>query len=70
MPFGSPDLALGSTLTDESLATADAPDLVCLSKPDIYDSTGKIDNYLRAHDFKVSRTLPAFQLLEQEPVDR
>ena len=28
---------------------------------------GKIGNYLREHDFKVARVLPAFQILERQP---
>ena len=27
----------------------------------------KIDNYLRAHDFRVTRRLPAFQIFERPP---
>jgi hypothetical protein len=45
------------------------PDLVVYSKADVFDREGKIDNYLRAHDFKVTQVLPAFQIFER-PADR
>ena len=67
LPLDSPNLTLSSSLTESSLANVAMPDLVYLSKPDIYDPRGKIDNYLREHDFKVTRVLPAFQILERQP---
>ena len=67
VPLDLPDLTLGSNLNDDSIVKLPPPDLVLLSKPDIYDPTGKIDNYLRAHDFKVTRTLPAFQIFQRRP---
>jgi hypothetical protein len=68
LPVDSPNLTLRSSLTD--LASAPTPDLVCFSKPDIYDARGKIDNYLREHDFKVTRVLPAFQIFERQSAAR
>ena len=38
------------------------PDLVILSKPDIYDSSGEVRAYLARHEFKVMKELPAFQI--------
>jgi hypothetical protein len=70
LPLDSPNLTLSSSLTESSLASAAMPDLVCLSKPDIYDPQGKIENYLRERDFKVMRTLPAFWILQRQPVLR
>ena len=70
LPLGSPNLTLSSSLTENSLASDPTPDLVCFSKPDIYDRHGKIDNYLREHDFKVTRVLPAFQVFERQPEAR
>jgi hypothetical protein len=70
LPFASPNLTPGPNLSDESLTAGPIPDLVCLSKPDIYDAAGKIDNYLRAHDFEVTRTFPAFQIFERQPASR
>jgi uncharacterized membrane protein len=70
LPLDSPNLTLSANLTDNSLAGAPTPDLVCLSKSDIYDPRGKIDNYLREHDFKVTRVLPAFQVLERKSAAR
>ena len=69
VPLDSPDLTFSSSLNDRSFETLPPPDLVYLSKPDIYDPRGKIENYLRAHDFKVTRVLPAFQIFER-PADR
>jgi hypothetical protein len=67
IPLNSPDLTLGSNLSDRFFETLPTPDLVCLSKPDIYDPNDKIRNYLRAHDFKVMRVLPAFQIFQRQP---
>jgi hypothetical protein len=68
LPLDSPNLTLSSKLTDP--ASAPAPDVACLSKPDIYDPSGNIDNYLREHDFKVTRVLPAFQIFERQSAPR
>jgi hypothetical protein len=68
VPLNSSDLTLSSNLSGRSFATHSPPDLVCLSKRDIYDSTGKIDKYLREHDFRVTQVLPAFQIFERPPV--
>jgi len=67
VPLDSADLTLSANLNEESIEGLPAPDLVLLSKPDIYDPAGKIENYLRAHDFKVTRTLPAFQIFQRQP---
>jgi hypothetical protein len=67
VPLNSPDLTLSSDLSDRTIDTLPAPDLVCLSKPDIYDPDGKIRNYLREHQLKVTRVLPAFQIFERQP---
>jgi hypothetical protein len=66
VPLNSPALTLGSNLSDRSFETLPAPDLVCLSKPDIYDPNDKIRNYLREHNFKVMRVLPAFQIFQRQ----
>lgn len=65
LPLESPNLTLSANLTENSLETVAMPNLVCFSKPDIYDPQGKIDNYLREQDFKVTRTLPAFRIFER-----
>jgi hypothetical protein len=70
LPLDSPNLTLRSSLNEDSLEAAPTPDLVCFSKPDIYDPRGKIDNYLREHDFNVTRVLPAFQILERQSAGR
>lgn len=62
LPLGSPNLTLISSLGDRSVDSVLPPDLVCLSKRDIYDSSGKIDQYLRQHHYKIVRVLPAFQI--------
>lgn len=38
------------------------PDLVVLSKPDLYDSAGEISAFLREHRFQDVRDLPAFTI--------
>ena len=70
LPLDSPNLTLSSSLTESSLESVAMPDLVCFSKPDIYDPRGKIDNYLREHDFNVTRVLPAFQIFERQSAAR
>jgi hypothetical protein len=70
LPLNSSNLSLPSTLSNSSLATLPAPDLVCLSKPDIYDTDGTIRQYVREHDFRVKRVLPAFQIFEHQPAHR
>jgi hypothetical protein len=66
LPLESPNLTLRSSLNEDSLEAAPTPDLVCFSKPDIYDPRGKIDTYMREHDFKVTRVLPAFQIFARQ----
>jgi hypothetical protein len=70
LPLDSPNLTLRSNLTDSSLTMVAMPDLVCFSRPDIYDQRGEIDNYLREHNFKVTRVLPAFRIFERQPPAR
>ncbi len=70
LPLDSPNLTFSSSLTESALESVAMPDLVCFSKPDIYDRRGKIDNYLREHDFKVTRVLPAFQIFERQSAPR
>jgi hypothetical protein len=67
LPLNTANLKSASDLNRQALDILPLPDRVCLSKPDIYDSNGRIRNYLREHDFRVSRTLPAFQIFEQQP---
>jgi hypothetical protein len=43
------------------------PDLVYLSKPDIYDADGRITSYLREHNFIAAREIQAFQIFEKAP---
>jgi hypothetical protein len=69
VPLESPELTLSSSLSDRALETFPPPDVIVYSKPDIYDAKGTIDTYVRAHDFKAMRVLPAFQIFER-PVDR
>jgi hypothetical protein len=70
LPLDSPNLTLRSSLNEDSLEAAPTPDLVCFSKPDIYDPRGMIGSYLREHDFKVTRVLPAFQIFERQSAGR
>jgi len=66
VPLDSPNLTLGANVNEESIGSLAAPDLVLLSKPDIYDPAGRIENFLHAHDFKVDRTLPAFKIFQRQ----
>lgn len=62
--YGVPLAALGSFdhFTPGELRAAPPPDLVILSKPDVYDSTGMIRAYLREARFEMVQTLPAFTI--------
>ncbi len=60
LPLTSADLTLRSV--DTSLPASPVPDLICLSKPDIYDPHGDIRNYIRENHFQVTQTLMAFQI--------
>lgn len=44
------------------------PDLVILSKPDVYDGSGTARAYLAQNNFKVEQVLPAFQIWTRLPV--
>ncbi len=43
------------------------PDLVILSKPDVYDGSGEVRAYLARNNFTVTRVLPAFQIWRRPP---
>jgi len=64
VPFGSPRLATSLNLPGPN----PPPDVVILSKPDIYDASGAVRSYLAAEDFKVTHSLPAFQIWTRPPV--
>jgi len=70
LPLNSANLKSASELNRDSLDALPPPDLVCLSKSDIYDSNGRIRDYLREHDFKATRAFPAFQIFEKNPAPR
>jgi hypothetical protein len=44
----------------ELLANQPAPQLIVLSKPDVYDNAGAMVDYLGSHHYQLWRTLPAF----------
>lgn len=46
---------------------ARTPDLVILSKPDVYDWSGAVRAYLAQNNFTVDRVLPAFQIWRPTP---
>ncbi|MDQ3200371.1 MAG: hypothetical protein M3Q46_14515 [Verrucomicrobiota bacterium] len=58
VPLDSPEINPSPALPSPK----QAPDLVILSKPDIYDSTGAVRAYLALNHFKVTRVLPAFEI--------
>ncbi len=68
VPLNSPNLTLSQNLDDHSFEAP--PDIICLSKPDIYDPAGKIDMYIRENHFTMKRKLPAFQIFERPPAHR
>lgn len=65
LPQNSPDLVFVRGLNESDLRSAPQPDLVCYSKPDIFDPAGRIENYLRENHFTVTRTLPAFRIYQR-----
>jgi hypothetical protein len=62
VPLNSSDLFNTAFLHRIDLETLEQPDLIILSKPDIYDPNGKISAYLSRHNFRMTSELPAFQL--------
>lgn len=56
VPIGSPGV---------STSPENSPDLVLLSKPDTYDSSGVARTYLAQHEFKEVKVLPAFQIFSR-----
>ena len=62
VPLTSQRLILSSSLAKSSSLMGKLPDLVCLSKPDIYDSDGKIAHYLRDNGFTAIRKFQAFRI--------
>ena len=70
VPVNEPAVILGSAIGNDSLRSQPAPDLVFLSKPDIYDPKGVIRNYLRNNDFKVIRELQAFRIFARSTAPR
>lgn len=68
-PLNSKNFIVTSGMSEEQLAMAPAPDLVCFSKPDIYDQNAVVTHYLQKHAFKVVETFPAFQIFEQAEGD-
>jgi len=51
--------------TDGDLDAERSPDVVILSKPDIYDAEGSIREYLSSRGFGVSTSLTAFTIWER-----
>lgn len=60
----SPKLT-GLTLLPDTPLALPVPNLVFLSKPDIYDADGRIADYLRRHNFTLERELPAFRIFQR-----
>ena len=46
----------------ECLQQLSAPDIVILSKPEVFDTSGEITNYLKLAGFAVAREFPAFKV--------
>jgi len=63
-------LALGSpglVTQPEPPVSGAPPEVVILSKPDLYDARGEAGRYLALHGFKIEEVLPAFQIWRQAP---
>ncbi|MDQ2868934.1 MAG: hypothetical protein M3R59_11095 [Verrucomicrobiota bacterium] len=59
LPANSPRLRISAAASDTQ------PDVVILSKPDIYDSDGAVRKFLADAKFTGTRTLPAFQIFQR-----
>jgi hypothetical protein len=68
-PFDSKNFIVTANISQHALANAPSPDLVCLSKPDVYDDHTVVRNYLQSHRFKVIETFPAFQIFAPDKVN-
>jgi hypothetical protein len=64
VPLDSPRLSA----SPDPLGLPWLPDLVVLSKPDVYDGSGAARAYLAQKNFKVTSALPAFQIWTRLPV--
>ena len=53
--------------TLETLRNEPEPDVVMVSKPDIYDPAGGVAAYLREKRYRIDRRLPAFVIWVKEP---
>jgi hypothetical protein len=62
LPLNSPKLTL---VNNQSPDTLPSPDIIVISKPDIYDPRGEIERYLRQHNFELKQILPAFQIFHK-----
>ncbi len=63
VPLDSPEIVESPDLP----RPARTPDLVILSKPDVYDWSGEVRAYLAQNNFTVERVLPAFQIWKPTP---
>jgi hypothetical protein len=45
-----------------TIAALTVPDMIVVSKPDVYDGTGAVGHYLRQHGYERVATLPAFAI--------
>lgn len=63
VPLESPQVV---TSTDPK-TLGQPPALVIFSKPDVYDGSGAARSYLQQNGFKVTKVLPAFEILQRPP---
>jgi len=61
LPLNSARLA-----TSFKKSTIEAPDLIFLSRPDLFDPEHEVSNYIKQHQFTLVQTLPAFQIFENK----
>jgi hypothetical protein len=64
-PRGVTPVVNVANLSGEQLETSRQPDVVLASKPDIYDVSGALADYLAKQNFKPARQLPAFTVWER-----
>ncbi len=64
-PAGEPCLVTLRDPEPDLLLQNAEPDLIIISKPDIYDSQGTMEKYAATHNFSVSAKYPAFTFYEK-----
>ena len=61
------DALLAVNLEEKRIATLTLPDVVVLSKTDVYDASGTISKMVRERSYRNTRSFPAFTIWEKAP---